>query len=502
MSRLKKNITYNLLGQISLLVISFISVKYIYQSLGADALGIIYFTIMFNSLLSATLGLGIGPMLIREVATHIEDDEKYVHKLVQTASFIFWCMFFCLSIIVYFLAPIIVSLWINLESMSKDTATYALRVLGVASLISFPQSVYTNLFNGLQRMEYPNAIQVIVMLLQQVGIIIILTLDGDLMEIIHWIAGCYGILIVCYLITTTRFIPINALIPRLYPSIIRGNVRFSLNMGIISILAFLHTQVDKIIISKFLPISTLGYYNIAYNVTSKITFLAGPISHAAYPAFCELFKSGAHNQILTQYNKLQDMVCYISIPILAFVIFYNQIFFSYLFDKNIAEMLLVPVVFLCMGSFLQIAFHVPYNLILALGKANIVVKVSSLNLLISVPTAVISIHFWGLAGAGIAFLLSRLFNSIVLIPNFSKDCLNLSPIAWYLHIMKILFSFIMSYAIVWLILYLNDIQSVYNITIGFLIASTLFISSAWLLIGEEFKSSLTSLRTRISPFID
>ena len=43
MSRLKKNIVYNVAGQVSLLVLSFVAVKFIFSDLGEDALGLIYF---------------------------------------------------------------------------------------------------------------------------------------------------------------------------------------------------------------------------------------------------------------------------------------------------------------------------------------------------------------------------------------------------------------------------------------------------------------------------
>jgi O-antigen/teichoic acid export membrane protein len=204
--------------------------------------------------------------------------------------------------------------------------------------------------------------------------------------------------------------------------------------------------------------------------------------------------------MLIQYNKLQDMICYISIPILGLIIFYNQLFFSYLFDINVAKMLLMPIFFLCAASFLQVAFYAPYHFMLATGEAGILVRVSSYNLLVSLPTAVISIYFWGLTGAGLAFCFSRLFNLLYLIPKLSRKCLKLSPIVWYLHIIKIFSLFITSYAVIWLILNLSDIQSIYGVTVGYLVASILFMGGAWFLIGNEFKSSLINLGMKTSLF--
>jgi O-antigen/teichoic acid export membrane protein len=505
MSRLKINIIYNLIGQTSLVVLSFVSVKYIYQQLGQDALGLIYFTAMFNSLLSAALGLGIETVLIREIAAHFNKDEKdeqeYIHRLIQTASFIFWTIFLLLSLCVYFLAPIIVSQWINLESISEETAIYVLRILGIASLVSFPQSVYSSLFNGLQRMEYTNIIQVAITLLQQIGIITIIMLDGSLIKVSYWIAGCSALLIIVFFRASTRFLPIKALVPHFFVDVIKKNFSFSVKMGWISVLTFIHTQADKIVISKFLPIGALGYYSILYGMLSKTVLLVRQVSKAAYPAFCDLFESGKHRQMLTSYKKLQDMVCYSSVPLFAFVIFYNQIIFSYLFDINVAKMLLMPVMFLCAAYFLQVAFLIPYRFMLATGEADIVVKLSSFNLLFSLPTAIISIYFLGLTGAGFAFFLSRLFNLFYGVPKLSRQCLKLSSVHWYLHIIKVFLLFMMSYSSIWLILHFSQVQSISGITIGYMVASILFLGGAWFLIGNEFKSSLINMGMKVCHFI-
>ncbi len=93
MSRLKKNIIYNLLGQALLLLLGFVSVKYIFGRLGEDALGIIYFTSMLNSISVSMLQMGICSVTVREISSNYEDNPKYCHDLIRTASFFFWAFF-------------------------------------------------------------------------------------------------------------------------------------------------------------------------------------------------------------------------------------------------------------------------------------------------------------------------------------------------------------------------------------------------------------------------
>lgn len=77
MSRLSKNILYNLAGQGLLLVISFFTVKYIFSGLGQDALGIIYFTAMMSALLGSMFEAGLGKTVVREIAGHFKAEPNH-----------------------------------------------------------------------------------------------------------------------------------------------------------------------------------------------------------------------------------------------------------------------------------------------------------------------------------------------------------------------------------------------------------------------------------------
>ena len=88
MSRLSKNIIYNILGQSALLFIGFIAVKYIFNELGEDALGIIYFSLLINAVLIGALDKGIYSTVVREIASYIDKEPSYIVKLIQTGLFL------------------------------------------------------------------------------------------------------------------------------------------------------------------------------------------------------------------------------------------------------------------------------------------------------------------------------------------------------------------------------------------------------------------------------
>ena len=101
MSKLSKNIIYNLLGQGLVVIISLVAIKYIFKQLGGDMLGIIYFSLAFSTVLYAVLEVGICSTTIREVAAHSESEPEYIRGMIKTASLFYWSAYCLLAIIIW-----------------------------------------------------------------------------------------------------------------------------------------------------------------------------------------------------------------------------------------------------------------------------------------------------------------------------------------------------------------------------------------------------------------
>src|SRR5713226_5929384 len=113
MSRLAKNIIYNLGGQGLLLIFGFVAARYVFRQLGEDGLGIIYFTAALNVLLCGALEMGFCSTTVREVSGHHELEPAYVVDLIRTTSSFYWGAYLVLAVALWAGAPVIVEKWIN-----------------------------------------------------------------------------------------------------------------------------------------------------------------------------------------------------------------------------------------------------------------------------------------------------------------------------------------------------------------------------------------------------
>lgn len=83
---LKRNILSNMSGQAVLMVLSLVSTHLVFHKLGADVLGVIYFSVTVTFVLITLSDMGLSPTVTREIAAHRLSDRRYVSDLVGSSA--------------------------------------------------------------------------------------------------------------------------------------------------------------------------------------------------------------------------------------------------------------------------------------------------------------------------------------------------------------------------------------------------------------------------------
>src|SRR5438132_7770724 len=111
MTRLTRNVMYNVVGQGLVLVLSLIAVRFIFRRLGDDVFGIIFFNITLTAVLTRVLELGVSSTIVREVSGASAAEGAYIKDLIGTASLIYWTTGVVLLAVIWIAAPLLVTNW-------------------------------------------------------------------------------------------------------------------------------------------------------------------------------------------------------------------------------------------------------------------------------------------------------------------------------------------------------------------------------------------------------
>jgi O-antigen/teichoic acid export membrane protein len=265
----------------------------------------------------------------------------------------------------------------------------------------------------------------------------------------------------------------------------------------ISVLTLIQTQADKVIVSKLLPVVDLGIYGFASATVGRATLVATSISGAAFPSLSSLFKAGDLTGLLSQYRKLHDLISYGCIPVFAAIIFAALPAYGYLFSPSVAQRLLLPTIFLCVGYVMNAVLTMPYTLTLAMGRPQIASRLNLLAIVVVLPVTVELIYWLGLVGAGLSWVFYHLFAYSYMVPRVCRECLHIPVLDWFVQFFKVAGTAVVVYALAWWLIAVPTSFSIYGLAIAYVIASLVYIAAAYFLIGPELKTTVRALPAKL-----
>ena len=493
MSRVARNIIYNVAGQGLLLVLGLVAVRFIFRQLGSDALGIIYASVTVSAVLSGVFELGISTTIVREVSANLESDRHYVRDLIRTTALVYWLIYLVVAVVTVLGAPIFVRGWIHLQTMDSATATQVLRVMAVSAMLILPRVLYISVLRGMQRMVFNNVIDVTVSALQQFGTILILARGGSLFHVAYWFAACYAAGIVTYMVVIGWLFSWKVLIPGYSPTVVSRNLGFSSHMMSISLLGVVHTQADKVFVSKLQPLGTFGFYAFAAGMVARATLVTAAVAQAALPSLSSLAAHGDRPTSLIQYRKLHDLLCFTTVPIFAAIAFTALPVFGYVFGPATAQTLLLPTALLCIGWYMNGTLNVPYVFSISVGRPQISSRSNFLALFTVLPVTGLLVYTLGLVGAGLSWVVYQLWAYGYAVRRICRECLGIPPASWYGHVARIGGLTGLTYGAAFAVSYLFLGHALWSLIIGYALASVGFLGGAIALMGEDLRSAVRRL---------
>jgi O-antigen/teichoic acid export membrane protein len=455
--------------------------------LGEDGFGIIYFSTTLNVILCGVLEKGLNATTVREISSHYISDFDYICKFMRTSLTFCLGVYIIFSIFIYAAAPFLVERWIKLSNMDLATAADTIRIMGLSLLLAFPRSLYASAFRGLQKMQYNNIIDVSMSFLQQSGTIVILVFGGDIYSVSCWFGFCYLSGLTAYMFAAHFFFSSKALIPGFYVDVLINVRRFAALTASGSVLAVVHKQIDKVVLSKVLTIGNVGYYGFAYGTLSKAGIIVSAISYAAYPAFSELFILEDSDGLKKQYLKLLELISLTTIPIFAAVIFAAIPVTTYLLNQNIALTLFPCFLFLGIGFYFNGTLNLLYQLTLAINRPDISMRSNFFALFIVTPITIALTYFFGATGAAISWVAFNIYTYIYCLPKICKIFLKEKTIKSYIKAIQFFLVAIPSYGTAWLFLEQFGNFSIVGYFSAYLGGTVAFISIAAFIVGEDLR---------------
>ena len=387
--------------------------------LGMESYGLVGFHIMILSLMPV-LDMGLGPTMNRGMARYSvsPDKSKETGDFARTLEIVYWSLGISIGVAIIAAAPLIADRWINADALPRGVIVRSVTLIGGIASLQLPFFFYQGGLMGLQRQVVFNCVKIIMAILGSAGAVLFLWLvSPTITAFLAWQFVVAVLQITVLRVFLWRYIPCKEERPRFSSKLLRNMRHFTAGMGGITICSAILCHMDKILLSKMLPLKMFGYYSIAVTAGGSILLLVLPVYEASFPRFSAMAAGNDKEGIRNLYRRGNQLVAALVMPVAAvLLLFPEEALFAWTGNPEAAVTAAPIIRFLAAGFAVNGLMIIPYALQIAHGWTRLTLITFMCLIFTMMPMIYIATSAYGAAGAASVWLLLNLIAMAVIIP--------------------------------------------------------------------------------------
>jgi O-antigen/teichoic acid export membrane protein len=289
--RLIWNTVANYTGRMLSAVLNVAFVPLYVRFLGTEAFGLIGVFIALQGMM-ALFDLGLSATLNREMARHAAAGAPKSKNadLIVTFEVAYWALSAAIAALIFAFAPFAATHWLHATTLAPSALITAICLMGLVVSINWPVGLYSGGLLGLQEHVLLNMANGVFGLLRYGGAAIVLWLfSSTITAYFLWqlAASVAQVLFLRHLLWRESGCRPTEGKYRFTELLERKDLIFGIGGSYIALIVF--TQVDKLVVSRFVSLQAFGQYAIAGTAMGLFYFFYSPISATLYPritTFC------------------------------------------------------------------------------------------------------------------------------------------------------------------------------------------------------------------------
>jgi O-antigen/teichoic acid export membrane protein len=432
----KRNIIANVIGKVWSAAIVILLIPFYIKYLGIESYGLIgFYATLIGSMV--VLDLGLSTTLSRELATSRAQNKSAanIRDLVFSLECIYWSIGILLSLLVVILSGFIATHWVNTEHLSPLVVKQSVMLMGVIVAFQWPISLYSGGLTGIEKQVLGNVILVIMTTLRAAGVLVVIIFFSRSVESFFlWQAITTCLYVVAMRYALWKALPFVQGRPRFSKIQIKAIWRFAAGMTGIGVVTFFLTQIDKILLSKILPLSQFGYYTLAFSIASTVGLLTGPISIAYFPRLAGFFSAGKEDELRNAYHTACRLITVLLAPFCFFLIFFmKDILLVWTKDALTTSQTSLLAQLLICGYLFNALMTIPYQLLIATGWTKFAFIQNTIAAILVVPLLIWLAYTYGAIGAAFVWLVLNASYIFISQPLIHRRLLKSELQTWYLN---------------------------------------------------------------------
>jgi O-antigen/teichoic acid export membrane protein len=432
---LKRNILANYASQIYVTAVGILMVPLYIKYMGAEAYGLVGFFAMLQAWFSL-LDMGLTPTMSRESARFHGGAISALEyrRLARALEGMFGLIALAGGVLLFVLAEPIAEHWLNAQHLPADETLASLRLMALIVALRWMSGFYRGVISGAERLVWLSGMNSAVASGRFVLVLPVLVF----VSAAPWVFFAFQLLV-----AVLELLALVIQSYRLLPAIPNGQriqwqwapikplLKFSMSIAFTSSVWVLVTQIDKLVLSKILPLADYGYFTVAVLLASGIMIVSGPVSSALLPRMVRLQAEGQHEQLIALYRQATQMVTVVAAPVTMVLAFFSsQVLWAWTGDADLAGKAAPVLTLYAVGNGFLAVGAFPYYLQYAKGDLKLHLIGNAIFVVMLIPTVIWTTKNFGMIGAGWTWLLFNIIYFFGWAPLVHKRFAPKTHIAW------------------------------------------------------------------------
>ena len=410
---LVRNAIWNLSGQVLPLVAAILVIPLLLKLMGAEGFGlvtIIWTLIGYFSLFDFGLGRALTKFVSMELG---QQNPRALPDLVVTAMTLLVVLGIAMACLIWLSIPWMVANVLKPRTSDPAEVVFAFRLAALAIPFVVINVGLRAVLEGLLRFDLTNLIRVPFGLFTIISPAVVAYLGYGLPAVV--LAIGVGILIAMLgyaILLKTSTCGFNIETGGVHWPISKRLLSFGGWISVSNFVAPVIFHLDRFVISAVLSVAVMAYYVAPYEAVTKTLILSSAIAGSLFPIFAKLPGANDRSHMATMLTGTR-VVMALMIPVLSVVACFGYELLDLWVGQEVATNGSRPLLFLSVGVFFNAIAYMPYTLVQASGRADLVAKIQLLQVPIYPLLLWVCVSQWHLEGAAVVWVGRALFEMIV-----------------------------------------------------------------------------------------
>jgi O-antigen/teichoic acid export membrane protein len=430
---LRANVVANYVGQGCAALMGVVFLPIYARALGVEAYGLVgVFSVLQASM--SLMDLGLTPAVSREMARYRAGvrSPEWIRDLLRSLERTCGVIACVVIASIYFGASWFAAGWLKPVHLQTGIIESAVQIMALALALRWLEQLYKGALQGLEDLVWLNAAQIVLATIRWGGAYLVLRRFPSVVAFFTWQATAACVSVVVLIGRAYAKLPKLGRAARFSWKTLTEIRGFAGGMFFGAVLSFLLTQFDKIVISKLLPLDSLGSYMLATNASMGLLQLVVPLSMAVYPRLTALAARNEAMLLEEIYLRACAWMAVLVVPAsLVLALFSGSVLLMWTGSPELASTVAPLLTILALGTLCNGLMNLPYFLQLARGWPGLAVRINLVAVAVTVPATILAVRRFGAIGAAYVWLLLNVAYVIVTAHFMHRRILPGAKWRWY-----------------------------------------------------------------------